>query len=249
MSTDFDEQKDRLLKDRHSRRLTDVDWLSEQKDRLLSRFVDMKMLYVNSSFNSRKFVLWLRDSFKELELNVKWNTFIVFKGRTSHVDDFLLTRVFLRVVGDFLLTRVSLRVIRRFSLITRVSLRAYLAILFCLLAYLDEQFTRDREFDRMSISLAELRTRNRAVLEAWRWSRHRHCNWKRNCAEDVVVANWRISCWRWDRHELNRRVSFYSLTMLASVKFTSFVTMKIKYNVRNRVWLEDKQIAKREYLI
>ena len=80
------------------------DWLIDfqnTKNRQLSRFVDLKMLYVNFSFNSRKFVLWLRDSFRELELKVKWNTFIVFKEKTSHIDDFLLTRVSLRMIWNF----------------------------------------------------------------------------------------------------------------------------------------------------
>ena len=44
------------------------DWLIDfqnTKDRQLSRFVDLKMLYVNFSFNSRKFVLLFRDFSRE----------------------------------------------------------------------------------------------------------------------------------------------------------------------------------------
>ena len=52
-----------------------------------------------------------------------------------------------------------------------------LTILFCLLAYLDEQSIWDRKFDRMSVSLAEFWARDLAVLKTWRWSRHRHCSW------------------------------------------------------------------------
>ena len=106
-----------------------TDWLEEQKNRLLIRFVDMKMLYVNFSFNSRKFVLWLRDFLKKLELKIKWNTFIVFKEKTSHIDDFLLTRVLLRAMKILFLLASSTSN-WRFFLTTRVSLRAYLTILF-----------------------------------------------------------------------------------------------------------------------
>ena len=76
-----------------------------------------------------------------------------------------------------------------------------LTILFYLLAYLDEQFTcRSRTFDRMSISLAELRARDLLCkrqwiiviaidrkISCWRWNRH-----ELNCAEDDIVANWSI---------------------------------------------------------
>ena len=92
------------------------------------------MLYVNFSFNSRRFVLWLRD-------------------------------LFLRELHT-------------------------LTILFCLLAYLDEQLItyRNKTFCRVSINLAKLRTRN--LL------------WKRQWI--IVIAIEReISCWRWNRHELN----------------------------------------------
>ena len=128
------------------------------------------MLYVNSLFNSRKFVLWFRDlSLKELHT---------------------------------------------------------LTILFYLLAYFDEQFTcRSKTFDRMSINLAKFRTRNR-VLETMN---HRHC-W--------LIERFRAKDVRSSRID-NDFVSFYSLIVtITSVNFTSLVTMKIKYNVKKRVWLE-----------
>ena len=53
-----------------------------------------------------------------------------------------------------------------------------------------------------------------------------------------------------DRHELSRPCFFLLAgRLVASVEFTSPVTMEIKYNVRGRAWLEDKQVAKRGYLI
>ena len=73
------------------------------------------MLYVNFSFNSRKFVLLLCD--------------------------------------------LSLRELHT------------LMILFRLLAYLDEQFIRDKQFDRMSINLAEFKAKNRVL----KTMNHRHC--------------------------------------------------------------------------
>ena len=101
LNVDWFRRTKKSIIDCRCNRLIDVDWFSKQENRLLNRFVDMKMLYVNFSFNSRKFVLWFRDFFKKFELKIKWNTFIVFKKKTSHIDDFFLFRVFLRTIRRF----------------------------------------------------------------------------------------------------------------------------------------------------
>ena len=127
------------------------DWLIDFRNKKIDRWVVSWRFVL--LFHSRRFVLWLRDFLKEFELNVKWNTFIVFKEKTSSltqihdhfrwftirqikmkcnhrfqrknffihadsrsfslthvVDDFFLTRVFLRVIDDFVLL---IRVFRR----------------------------------------------------------------------------------------------------------------------------------------
>ena len=96
-----------------------MSWLaSEQKNRLLSRFVDMKMLYVNSSFNSRKFVLWLRDFSQE---NFRFVKILL-------VTSLMKTSCFM--ISQQEDDRLSLK--KNFDL----------TILFFLLAYFDEQSTQ-----------------------------------------------------------------------------------------------------------
>ena len=76
----------------------------------------------------------------------------------------------------------------------------------------------------MSVSLAEPRARDFAVLEA---VNHRHCG---------LMGRFRAGGVRSSRFG---RPCFFLLAgrFVASVEFTSFVTMEIKYNVRGRVWL------------
>ena len=64
-----------------------------------------------------------------------------------------------------------------------------LAVLFCLLAYPDEQPTcRSRTFGRVSVSLAEPRARDLLCKRQW---------------TTVTAVDREVSCWRWNRHELN----------------------------------------------
>ena len=92
----------------------------------------------------------------------------------------------------------------------------------------------DRKFDRMSISLANsvreiccvrdnesssLRIEKNFVLKMY----NRH---ELNCVEDEIVTNWQRSCF-----------FLFVDRLIASVKFTSLVTIKIKYYVKNRVWI------------
>ena len=62
-----------------------IDWFSKQENRLLSRFVDMKMFYVNFSFNSREFVLWFRDFFSK-KISFRENSFCCFIHEDSFCD-------------------------------------------------------------------------------------------------------------------------------------------------------------------
>ena len=80
------------------------------------------------------------------------------------------------------------------------------------------------EFNRIIVSLAN--SVREIVLKTWRWSRHRHC-WKKDFVLKMKSSRIERSC-------------FFLLVdqLIANVKFTSFVTMKIKYNVRRRVWLK-----------
>ena len=141
-------------------------WVERQVN-IIHRF-QKKNFFINA--NSRSFSL-IHDTSSESEMQSSSSK------REFESTIFFWLAYFYEWFDDFLLTCVFLQMIWRFSLTTRVSLRAYLAILFCLFAYFDEQSTRDREFDRVSVSLAELRARNFAVLKTWRWSRHRHCSW------------------------------------------------------------------------
>ena len=170
-----------------------TDWLTfKTKNQLLSRFVDLKMLYVNFSFNSRKrHVSW----FFSKELSFRENSICYFTHEDSFCDFVILSENLNWTSNEqhssfskkkFFHSRKFTIILvdsRLFSLIhdahneneihSSFSKKKFhiLAILFRLLAYFDEQSTRDRKFDRMSISLAEFRTRNR-MLETMN---HRHC--------------------------------------------------------------------------
>ena len=222
--------------------------------------------------HSRKFVLWFRDFLKEFELNVKWTAFIVLKKKIysfSQIHDhsrwftirimkvkcnhrfqrknfkltiFFWLAYFYKWFDDFFLICVSLQMIRRFFLIIRVSLRTYLTILFCLLAYFDEQFTiyRNKTFDRMSISLAKLKTKNRYIENVKMISSSSLQLIKRFRAKNKIVTSWIVLKTKSSQID-NDFVFFYSLIVtITNVKFTSLVTMKIKYNVKR---MSRKQIT------
>ena len=78
------------------------------------RFVDLKMLYVNFSFNSRRFVLLFRDLSRE---NFRFVDLKMF-----YVNFSVNSRRFVLLFRDFSLRELHI-----------------LTILFCLLAYFDEQ--------------------------------------------------------------------------------------------------------------
>ena len=187
-----------------------------------------------------KIVYWLNvDWFRRtrrstIDCHYRWFTIILADSRSfslthdAHSESEMQSSSSKRKfqTGDFLLTRVFLRVIRRFffehsriftsdeNIVSTRSLYEQLAIffnlaylyerltiLFCLFAYLDEQLIcRSRTFDRVSISLAELKAKNllckrqwiivtaiNREISCWKWNRH-----ELNCAEDVIVANWSI---------------------------------------------------------
>ena len=97
-----------------------------------------------------------------------------------------------------------------------------LTILFCLLAYFDQQFIiyRNKTFNRMSVIFAKFKARNLVVLKT---VNHRHC-WLKDFVLKMTSSRIKRSC-------------FFLFVDFASVNFTSFVTMKIKYYVMNRVWV------------
>ena len=254
LNVDWFRRTKRSTVDCRCSRLTDWSIFKTKRSTIDCRFVDLKMLYVNSSFNSRRFVLWFRDFFKEFELNVKWTAFIALKEKIysltqihDHSRWFTMRIVKVKCIHRFQkenfirwrfsfdlristndstiffnYSRISTSIFDDFILFIRVSRRAI-----CF----------DKAFERMSISLAKLKARNLLCkrqwiiviaidrkISCWRWNRH-----ELNCAEDEIVTNWSILF-------LSTR---WSLKLVASVKFTSLVTMKIKYNVKNRVWLEE----------
>ena len=156
-STDFDEQKNRLLIVVVTNSL--IDWLSKQKKSTFDdRFVDMKMFYVNFSFNSRRrHASWLfakKLSFRWLE-----NVLCKFFNQFTKIR-FVVSWSFFKRISHW-----------RSYLIIRVFRRAIFA-----------------EFDRMSISFAEFRTKNRVLKTV----NHRHCWLKNSCWKCAIVTNWSI---------------------------------------------------------
>ena len=152
MSIDFDEQKNRLLKNRHFRKFTIIFVDSRcVKWKWNAIIVFKKRIFVSWKFvllfHSRKFVLLFRDSFREnfrfVDLKMFYVNFIQFTKIRFVVSWFLFKKTFWR-----------------FYLIIRVFRRTIFA-----------------KFDRMSINLAKFKTKNLVVLKTWKWSRHRHCNW------------------------------------------------------------------------
>ena len=177
------------------------------------------MLYVNFSFNSRRFVLLFRDSFQENFRFVKI-LFVASFTEIRSVTSWLFQRIWIERQVKYIhrFQRKNFILIWRFSFNSRISTsnwRFYLII---------RVFRRAifAKFDRITVNLAEFKTRNR-VLEI---VNHRHC-WLKKIA--LKTSSSQID-----------RFCFFLLVdrLVTSVKFTSFVTMKIKYNVKSRVWLE-----------
>ena len=79
---------------------------------------------------------------------------------------------------------------------------------------------------RVSVSLAELRARDRCAVGS-------------ESSSLQLIGRFRAGGVRSSRID-NGLVSFYSLVVATSVKFTSLVTMEIKYNVRR---MSRKQVA------
>ena len=77
---------------------------------------------------------------------------------------------------------------------------------------------------RMSINFAKFKTKKRCVVN-------------NELSSLQLIKRFRVENVRSSRID-NDFVFFYSLIVATNVKFTLFVTMKIKYNVKNRVWLE-----------
>ena len=135
-------------------------WLTdfERENLQLSRFVDLKMLYVNFIqltktscfviFQQENFTFW-RFCFKRSRIFT--NDWILFKFAYSceQLTLFFNFAYFYELFGDFIL---FIRVFRR-------------AI-----------YSRQRIW-RVSINFAKFWARNLAVLKTWKWFRHRHCNW------------------------------------------------------------------------
>ena len=140
-----------------------------------------KIVYWLNVENSKKKIdNWLsfsqiHDHFCWFTMRIMKNFFIFFKKKfifwrfsfdsrifTNDSTIFFWFAYFYKWFDDFLLICVFLQMIWRFSLITRVFLRAYLTILFFLFAYFDEQFIiyRNKTFDRISINFAKLKAKN-----------------------------------------------------------------------------------------
>ena len=110
--------------------------------------------------------------------------------------------------------------------------------------YFDEQFIWNKKFEKMSINFAKFKTKKFVVQKT---INYRHCWLKKDFV--LKMKSSRIwLCWRRNRHKLKKsRFFLFVDQLIANVKFISFVTMKIKYNVR-RVFkkqiLHENQMSK-----
>ena len=87
-----------------------------------------------------------------------------------------------------------------------------------------------QKFEKMSINFAKFKTRNRVL----KTMNYRHCwlNWRFR-VKDEIVTNLIVS--KTKSSQIEQISCLFIRWSFVNVKFTSFVTMKIKYNVRRRV--------------
>ena len=154
----LDEQKNRQLIDWLTRRTkkSTIDSFRRHENVLCKFFIQLtKVRSVTSWFFQR---IWIERQMNNIHRSQRENFFINANSRSfslihdAHSESEMQSSFSKRKfqIDDFLLTRVFLRMIRRFSLITRVSLRTYLTILFCLFAYLDEQFVSTKRLTNVN---------------------------------------------------------------------------------------------------
>ena len=212
-----------------------VDWFRRTK----KLTIDCHYRWFTIIFANLRYVKW------------KWNSIIVFEKKT-----FLLTQIHdhfrwftMRIMKvkynhrfqkeNFKRWRFSfdLRIFtndlkisnRRFSLNIRVFLRTYLTILFYLFAYFDEQFVSTKRLNECQL-ISQNSKRKICCAKNNESSSLRLI--KKFRAENKIVTNWIVLKTKSSQID-NDFVFFYSLIVtITNVKFTSFVTMKIKYNVK-----------------
>ena len=196
-----------------------IDWMSidldEQKNRLLIVIIADSRSFSQTHDYSR----WLTMRIVKMKCNHR------FQKKNFKLTIFFWLAYFYEWFDDFLLTRVSLRNWRFYFVYSRISTSNSLVeakrFVECQLISQNSKreicCAKDNESSSLRL-MRKFRAENEIVTKL---------------IEEFVLK----MC---NRHELNDFVSFYSLIVATSVKFTSFVTMKIKYNVKR---MSRKQIT------
>ena len=177
---------------RRAERRSTIDWLTDSKSKKISNW------HVSKTRKRRSTIDWLIDSKSKKIDNwlVSWRFFLLFHSRrrhaswslskrTSHSDDFILnTRVFLRAMKILFLLAYFYEQ-WRFSLITRVFLRASDDLILFIRVFRRAICFAENLIEQSLISL--ILYERFAVQET---VNHRHC--------ELIE----ISCWRRNRHKL-----------------------------------------------
>ena len=178
------------------------------------------MFYVNFSFNSRRFVLLFRDFFQKNFRFVKI-LFVASFTKIRFVTSWSFQKIWVERQMKYIhrFQRENFTLIWRFFFNSRIftsNWRFYLII---------RVFRRAIWFKAERLIECQLVSQN---------SKREICCARNNESSSLRIDR-EISCWRCaivTKFVEDDRVSFYSLIVSTSVKFTSFVTMKIKYNVK-----------------
>ena len=201
------------------------DWLSllliyDHFRKLTMRQIKMKFNYrfqkrnffINA--NSRSFSL-IYDAHNENKMQLS------FSKRKFQIDDFLLIRVFLRMIRRFFFEHSRIFTNDENFVLIRF-LYEQLTIFFWF-AYFYEHiwrfyliirvFRRAICFKTKRLIECQLISQNSKREICCVENNESSLRIDENCVENVIVANWKISCWKCNRHELNNRVSFYSLIL------------------------------------
>ena len=207
-----------------------IESFRRHENALCKFFIQFTKIRFVISWSSQR--IWIENQMKYIHR---------FQRENFKLTIFFWLAYFYEWFDDFFLNiRVSLRAMKilfifafftnnwRFSLISRISTNVW-RFYFFLLAYLDEQ----------SVSKQKIWSN---VNYFRKIQNEKSCCAKNNESSSLRVDR-EISCWKYaivTKFVENDRVSFYSLIVSTSVNFTSFVTMKIKYNVKR---MSRKQIT------